>query len=311
MHLNTVTRRTMRAVAFMLTATMGVIVLTLTLLYIFSANVLLSVLTPEGWQAPATQAGQAASVGSSFHYQFSVNGTLNETGSMEQSSSPYFWLNSGGQIILEDGVGKTLQGETRLTNVWRTLYSLSSGTDTDEGLYPQNLLRLVTRSEWTDVEEEVRFKITKINMTDTPNRDGWSGMLLMSRYQDGNNLYYAGIRMDGDAVIKKKYQGRYYTLAQQPVFSGGEAEFHKGTNPTFIPGNQWMGIKSVTKNNSDGSVTVELWLDKNDTGSYEKVLSATDRPGVHGSGVIRDAGYVGIRTDYMDLFFDDYKIREL
>ena len=38
-------------------------------------------------------------------------------------------------------------------------------------------------------------------------------MLLFNRYQDGQTLYYGGVRVDGAAVIKKKLAGVYTTLA--------------------------------------------------------------------------------------------------
>ena len=253
----------------------------------------------------------ATTPNTTFHYYFSSTGTLHESGSMIESSSPYFWLNSGGKLVIEGGVGKTVQGLLPDLDPWRLLYAVNNPLDTASGYFPQNLFRLVTKSTWDNVEQTVRFKITKLNMTETPNRDGWSGILLFSRYQDGDNLYYSGIRMDGTAVIKKKYQGTYYTLTSIPVFDA-DGSYHRDTNPNLIPGNVWMGLRSVTQTDQEtGAVTIELWLDREDSGDWEKVLSATDRVGTQGAGVITGPAHAGIRTDYLDVWFDDYQLREL
>lgn len=262
-------------------------------------------------RAPTTYATASKTVSSPFVYNFNAPGILDETGSMNTSSSPYWWLNSGGQLVMEGGVGKTEQGPLKTGQPWQLLYALSSAVDTGNGSYPQNLFRLVTRSTWMNFDQQVKFKITKINMTDTSNRDGYSGVLLFNRYRDEDNLYYSGIRMDGSAVIKKKINGVYYTLAQTQVFNS-DSGYEKNTNPNLIPGNRWMGLKSETKDLSDGGVQITLWLDKTNTGSWTKILTATDRAGAYGgTAVIKGPGSVGIRTDYMDVWFDDFKVTAL
>lgn len=40
----------------------------------------------------------------------------------------------------------------------------------------------------------------------------------MNRCRDADNLYYVSIRMDGYAIIKKKYEGIYYTFAYAKIF---------------------------------------------------------------------------------------------
>lgn len=244
----------------------------------------------------------------SFHYYFKVNGALEEKGSMSESSSPYFWLNSGGRMLIEDGIGKTVQGKLPATDYWRTLYGRTNPLDTDNGYHPQNLLRLITKSKWDSFEQSIKFKIQATNLTDTPNRGGWSGVLMMSRYQDGYNLYYAGVRMDGTAVIKKKYKGVYYTLASGSAFKSATS-YNKETNPNLIPQGTWMGMKTTTVTNADGSVVVKLFIDRNNSGTWEQLITATDKPGVNGSGVVTGPAYAGIRTDYMDVVFDDYDLK--
>ncbi len=241
----------------------------------------------------------------SLHYTFTVSGTLAESGSMKESSSPYFWLNSGAYLILKDGNGLTNHGALAATNFWRRAYSSSNALDTADGYYPQNLFRLVTKSTWNNVEESVRFKIDAVNTTDTPNRDGYSGILLMSRYRDSANLYYAGIRMDGTAVIKKKRQGTYSTLASSQNLFDQNEHYNRDTNPNLIPEGQWMRLRTIVTDEANGGTNIELWLDRNDSGTWERIASATDS-----ANPITGPAYAGIRTDYMDISFDDYKLTE-
>ncbi len=258
-----------------------------------------------------TYAIEARTVTSPFLYTFGSAGSIEETGSISESSSPYFWINSGGRFIIENGVGKTVQGPLKTGDRWQLLYAAANPLDTDKGYYPQNIFRLLTRSTWNNMTQEVRFKIAKINMTETPNRDGYSGVLLFNRYRDGNNLYYTGIRMDGSAIIKKKIKGSYYTLATTSVFKA-DSGYEKSTNPNLIPGNRWMRLKSEVRDLPNGDVSITLWVDKTDTGNWTQVANAIDKTGLYGgSEVIRGGGYAGIRTDYLDTWFDDYKITEI
>lgn len=255
--------------------------------------------------APRAEAAEARKVSSPFLYTFNVDGILHETGSMSESSSPYFWLNSGGKLLIKNGTGSTILGALSSSDRWAKLYKSSSSVDTDQGKYPQNLFRLLTRSKWNNASQEIRFKIDSVNKTNTPNRDGYSGILLMSRYLDGNNLYYAGVRMDGGAVIKKKYNGKYYTLAsKKQVFPG---TYNKSSNPNLIPEDKWMRLKSDARTQSDGSVIITLSLDRGN-GKFETLLTVKDTK-ANGGGTLTKDGYMGFRTDYMDVIFDNYRIQ--
>lgn len=271
--------------------------------FLFSCA-LLALLVPS-----AACASAAAAVSSPFLYSFDAPGTLPEAGSAGESWSPYFWVNSGAYLWLEDGLGKTVQGALPASDPWRALYGNMNPLDTGGGFYPQNLFRLVTRSRWTDAAGEVQFKIQHTNLTDTPNRGGFSGVLLMSRYADGDTLYYAGVRMDGTAVIKKKYRGVYYTLDQKTVWPG---VYDKWKNPNLIPQGRWMRMKFVSQNQPDGSVALTLYLDQWNTSAYAEAARAVDRTGVYGgTSIIAGPGYAGIRTDYQDVFMNDYKLTAL
>lgn len=255
----------------------------------------------------AFAATAARKVYSPFLYRFHVPGTLEEAGDMDSSSSPYFWLNSGAKLLIKDNVGMTAQGELSLLEKWRRLYVAANPLDTDGGYHPQNIFRLVTRQKWQDVSQEAYFRIRKDNLSPSPNRNQSNGLLLMSRYQDSATLYYAGVRVDGRAVIKKKYHGTYSTLALKPIFPG---TYDRTTNPNLIPAGEWIGLKSATKNNPDGTVTITLLMDRGHKGVWTSVLKAVDNAQTYGPAIAA-AGCGGIRTDFMDVEFDDYRFLEI
>ena len=255
-------------------------------------------------------ASVAAAVTSPFFYTFNSNGTLYEAGSMDESSSPYFWLNSGAQLVMQDGIGKTIQGELAVLSKWRLAYALANPADTDDGYHPQNIFRLVTRSAWQNFTQEVDFKIADLNMSESPNRNESNGILFFNRYQDDDNLYYTGIRVDGTAGIKKKMNGVYYTMAQKSFYTA-VTPYNRDTNPNLIPGQKWIGLKSEVKTNPDNTVSIKIFIDKNNTGAWTLAVEAKDDGKTYGGTAILHSGYAGIRTDFMDVEFDNYKLTTL
>ncbi len=239
------------------------------------------------------EAATTAVVSSPFLYNFNTDGVLVESRTIENSTSPYFWLTSGTNLIIEEGLGKTVQGP------------LATGT------YPQNNFTLITRSEWNNTSQEISFKLNNVNTVNTPNRDAYSGFFLLSRHKDMNNFYQTGVRMDGLAVVKKKIGGIYYTLGKAQVF-GSQAAYNRNKNPNLIPTGVWMRMRSETKDMPNGDVSITLWVDKDASGIWTEVLTVTDKTGVYGnSPTLKNRAYAGIHSDYMDLSFDDYKLTEL
>ncbi|MDO8231798.1 MAG: hypothetical protein Q7T37_01150 [bacterium] len=256
---------------------------------------------------PSSQmASVARAVSSPFYYNFNVDGVLHEAGKMDDSSSPYFWLNSGGKLHLTGGVGKTVSGELPLNDKWRLLYAISNPIDTDNGYHPQNIFRLVTRSKWQNFSQEVAFQNAKLNMSSSTNRNSSNGILLFNRYQDSNNLYYTGIRVDGAVVIKKKINGTYYTMAYKSFYANG-SQYSRDTNPNLIPSQKWIGIKSEIRTNPDNTVSIKFFVDKDKTGNWVLASEAIDDGKTYGGAAILNEGYAGIRTDFMDVEFDDYR----
>lgn len=246
---------------------------------------------------------------SPFFYTFQQDGALEETGTEEESSSRYWWLNSGGQMILQNGVGKTLQGSLPAFAHWRMIYVASAPEETDDGYYPQNIFRLLTRNTWQNIEQEIYVKINRLNMSRSEFRNSTNGILLFARYRDSGNLYYAGVRVDGTAVIKKKINGEYYTLAEPPFFSG--VPYDRDLHPNLLPEQVWIGVRSVVANTSGSMVDIKIYVDTGKTGKWVLAAEAQDDGKSYGGRAILEEGYAGIRTDFMDAEFDDYRIRKL
>lgn len=248
-----------------------------------------------------TTYAQATEVSSYWKYNFSTEATLYETGSMTESTSPYFWLNSGGKLILTHGRGMTIQEELPTNDYWRKAYAKENPLDTDNGYHPQNIFRLVTKSKWQNYNQTIYFKITNDQLSTSPNRAEHNGILLMSRYNSGDTLYYAGIRVDGSAIIKKKLDGTYTTLVSNQIFPG---TYNRESKPSLLPKNTWIGLRSQTITNEDGSVTLKLYMDKNWNNKWILIAEATDE-----NNPIITEGYAGIRTDFMDVIIDNYELK--
>ncbi len=244
----------------------------------------------------------------SFADSFNKNINIQETGSINENGDTNWWVNSGAWMQEVGGYGQTLQGNLPLLDPWRLDYGLSNPEDTENGYQPQNIFRLVQRGMWKNFTQEAYFKILKMNFSDSSNRNASNGVLLFNRYVDGDNLYYTGVRVDGAAVIKKKINGTYYTMAYKQVFPG--PTYNRDSVPNILPLNTWIGVRSVLQTNSNGTVTIELWLDNGRTGNWTLALSAIDDNTSYGKNVIASAGHAGIRTDFMDAQFDDYSIIE-
>lgn len=243
----------------------------------------------------------------SFYYTFNVDEVFEESASLNSSASQYFWLNSGAKLIINEGKGSTIIGALPKNDPWREAYARSNPLDTKNGAYPQNLFRLITRKTWENIEQELHFSILQINAINTRDRDEFSGIFLMSRYIDSDNLYYAGIRMDGKAVIKKKYRGVYYTLAEAQVFSS-EIPFNRVTNPNLIPTRTWYKMSSNVVTDFSGTVHISLSFAQSLTEPLTTILTTPDT-GLFWPPIIQ-AGHAGIRTDFADVMFDEYTISE-
>ncbi len=258
---------------------------------------------------PQTTVVAPALVTSPFIYTFATDGVVEEAGESDASRSPYFWLNSGGRLTIENGIGKTIQGVLPESDRWYQEYKESDSKDTDEGARPQNIFRLLTRSNWKNPSVSVDFYITADNFSESNNRNASNGVLFMSRYQDGNHLYYAGVRVDGTAVIKKKYGGIYHTLAQQGVFPGA----YKGEQDerNLLPHGTWVSLRMDTETTPDSSVVVRLFMRTSKSVPWKLLLEVVDRGQYAATLPIGISAPVGIRTDFMDVQFRNFRVEEI
>lgn len=231
---------------------------------------------------------------------------IEETISKEagQDSSP-FWLNSGALFYLQNNLAQTIQGDLPTYSNWRLLYSASNPKDSDSGFHPQNIFRLITKAKYENTVQQMYVLITKDNLSISENRNTSNGVFLMNRYQDVNNLYYAGIRVDGTVVIKEKVSGVYHTLAQKQLLPGDI--YGRNTNPSLIPKHVWIGLKTEVKTMDPKTVVIKLYTDLENSGIWNETLTATDTP-EKGALPLTSSGNGGIRTDFMDVEFHDYKI---
>ena len=236
-----------------------------------------------------------------------VAATIEESGSMAESGNPSWWGNSGAYLYYRNGIGRTIFGTLQEQDRWRKTYAESNPEDTDNGYRPQNIFRLVSKDKARNFTQEAYFKISAYNASESENRQGHNGFLFFNRYKDGQNLYYTGIRVDGKAVIKKKMGGTYYSMRLNAVYPG---DFDRDSHPNLIPTGKWIGMRSVVKDNPDGSVSIKVYLDKEANGAWKLVAEAVD-DGIAYGPVLGYSASTGIRTDFMDVEFKGYKVTEL
>lgn len=218
------------------------------------------------------------------------------------TSSPDWLVNSGGRFFRGiAGTCQSIHGDLPVGDKWRTAYARANPTDTDKGLHPQNIGRYVTRKRFQNYVQRVRFRIDKTSASASPNRNASNGVLMFNRYQDEDRLYYAGIRVDGALVIKKKtgpVATGYNTLASRKVLAG---TWNKTSAPNLIPQWQWHDLKVEVSTTPQGCAVIAV--------TYDTLppLSATDC-GAVGGPPITAAGYAGLRVDFMDMSYDDYSV---
>jgi hypothetical protein len=265
-------------------------------------------ITQEG-VGPAACAAVSANVVLPFKYPFSVDGRLEEAGVAENSSSPYWWVNSGGYMDLKGGYGTTAHGDLPAGAKWLLRYAANNPVDTDLGLHPQNIFRMLGRQKFQDVAHEVWYRIDADQLSLSVSRNASNGLLQMTRYLDQNNLYYSGLRVDGQAVIKKKIGGRYYTMALKRVYAG--QTYDRLLNPNLLPHDTWIGMRTITKNLDATRVSVKFYTDIGKTGAWTLMAEAIDDGASYGGAALTSAGYSGLRTDFMDVTFDDFAIKTI
>ncbi len=233
---------------------------------------------------------------------------LEETSSMKKSKNSLWWLNSGGFMYFKEDGFSTNIGALPEDSNWRKLYAESNSRDTDNGYFPQNIFRLVSRNKWKNFSQSVYFNIEKVNLSKSKYRNESNGVLLFNRYQDGDNLYYTGLRVDGNVIVKKKIEGEYFTILEKNIFKE-KGKYDKNNNPNLIPENTWLGIKSELENTKDNKVSIKVLIDFGN-GKWDSVIETEDEGDKYGKRPFLNRGYAGIRTDFMDVKFKNYTIEK-
>ncbi len=229
---------------------------------------------------------------------------IEEASPMSKSKDKDWWVNSGAYWSVSNGIGRTVAGKLPEKDRWRRLYASSNPEDTDEGYRPQNIARFVTMAKFGNITEQVYFRIVALNKSASENRDASNGVLFFSRYQNGDELYYLGLRVDGRPVIKKKIGGKYPTLANpKAIFRG---RYDRERSPNLIPEGKWIGIKAETLNEKEG-VRLRLYVDKDADNKWQLAAEALDDGNFAGTAITRP-GHAGLRSDFMDVEYRDFKI---
>lgn len=240
-----------------------------------------------------------------YNEDFEKDLTIEENWPIKKSGDRNWWVSSGAYLYYQDGVGKTIQGNLDASDEWVDKFYRANAADTANGYRPQNIFRLVYKKRARDFTQSVYGKINYYEISDSENRNASNGILLFNRYQDEFSLYYAGVRVDGQAVIKKKLNGTYSTLAVSPLFAG---QYDRDKNPNLIPLDTWIGIKTVVTTLDKKSTKISLYTDVGRTGNWTLALEVVDDGKQYDKAITR-AGYGGIRTDFMDASFDDFSFK--
>jgi hypothetical protein len=239
-----------------------------------------------------------------FEDTFDSPGVIDEVGSAAGSRSAAWWLTAGGRMTFEDGIARTIQGDLPSDDRWFRGYSRANPRDTDGGLHPQNIFRLVTQETGTNSRLRVSFRVRRTNLSASPERDRFSGVFLFSRYKDpGNDTYAAGLRFDGLAIIKKKRLGTWYTMTTRPIYDG---VYDRVANPTLIPEDRWISLRMITEDWGTGVRVVLEVHEPTQSPGFVRKLEVLDVDGGFDGLPIRGPGRAGLRSDFMDLEFDEY-----
>lgn len=107
-------------------------------------------------------------------------------------------------------------------------------------------------------------------------------------------------------------KGVYYTLAYEPFIDiSDKGAWNKNSNPNLLPKDIWIGLRSEVVTDSSGVVNIKVYVDMGKTGNWVLVVEAEDDGKSYSGPAFLEAGHAGIRTDFMDVEFDDYSIRSI
>jgi hypothetical protein len=251
--------------------------------------------------------GLVASSAGAFEETFDRDTVIEEAPRAAVSRNPRWWVSAGGRVTFAEGTAYTIQGSLPPWDPWARAYARTKPVDTEQGRRPQNVFRMVTRETGRTFRQRVSVRIRSTNLAASTERGPFSGIFLESRFLNDNNFYVAGLRFDGQAVIKKRREAEAFTVAIAPVYPG---TYDRQSNPNLLPQNRWFSIRS-TIHDVPGGVRILLEIHDPALGpDWIPVLDVLDGPGGADGRPVVGAGSAGIRTDFMDVQLDDYLVFE-
>ena len=213
---------------------------------------------------------------------FPKDGSIERAASLEESTDPNFWLDSNQNLKFTDGI----------TNA-------------------SDKLSLVTKKEFGDSVQSVYFNVSSAN-DNLKERKAENMVGLYIRYVDERNYYAVGIGADGKVKIKKVSDGEEANLLfpQRQIFPG---KYDETKNPDLIP-NTDFGLKVQAINSDNGSVTISVSMDWG-YDEWSPVVTVIDSPlsplfPDPNPNYLFSRGHGGIISDYMNVSFRGYSIRE-
>jgi hypothetical protein len=175
------------------------------------------------------------------------------------------------------------------------LKARNGGKNSRQGWTDDFIFRMVTISRdqagekimWTDQTMAATLMIRR-NKWDRKNEiENYSGLHVFFRYQDSDNLYVASARNDGQMTIKQKCNGTYETLAVGKLPDRYLDDRKEGR---LKPG-VWINLKV-----SAVGPYLTFYID--------------GEPMLNANSVSLEWGTTGIRTDNVEIYFDDLKMGE-
>jgi hypothetical protein len=211
--------------------------------------------------------------------QFPRNGLVTNEFAYEHPLSPQavlspVWEVTSGSLFARDGAG------------WTGVPDGIAPGPTSSAHNDSAVFRLRTRrADFTNVAVSFRLSVSQFVTTPRTPAEAYDGVHVWLRYQDPQTLYFVSVdRRDGQLVIGKKLNGKYYHSLRVPGHP--------------FPLHRWVAIKTTVASHGK-TVVIRLSIDGH------IVAHLTDGAT---SPAILTPGRVGIRGDNTEAEFKDFQV---